>query len=65
MCHLVGKKLFAGFPQGSILGPLQFIINVNDMPLVCKHLEAIRFADDTNLSTIGLQCADIKKIIKS
>ena len=38
-----------GLPQGSILGPLLFIIQIKDILSVCDKIQSTKFADDTSL----------------
>jgi hypothetical protein len=47
------KDIICGVPQGSILGPLLFLLYVNDMVNVSNILFSILFADDTNLFLTG------------
>ena len=65
--YLTGRKQFvhinsqsseelaitSGVPQGSILGPLLFIVYINDLPRCVKHCSVNMYADDTVLYLAG------------
>ena len=55
------KQIVCGVPQGSILGPILFLLYINDLANISNKLKFILYADDTNVFCTGQNCVNVIK----
>ena len=56
-------SMSCGVPQGSVLGPLLFLLYINDLPNISCKLKFFLFADDTNIYYESNDLKEIEKIV--
>ena len=58
------SKVKSGVPQGSLLCVILFNIQFNDIFDIIDEAELYRYADDNNLSAVGVRIIEAKNILK-
>ena len=63
-CSSETRQVECGVPQGSVLGPLLFILYINDLPDAIENARSIIFADDTTIYISGRNIESIYRTKK-
>ena len=59
------KKVNCGVPQDSVLGPILFILYINDLPNISTLFKPVLYADDTNIICSSDTISDLSDLMNS